>query len=173
MKHLFRGLAGISLAYGLLTSASARSLQELPGSWFASEENFGPVFDKNDGEPYFACGDCDRTQVRETAVRSQAQAKLYFEVDPKLFGDAIVKGASIVVRWTSNHSGGDLIVDGLQLTEDRQYLWSLVLTADIKTLDLWRAASHLELTIGIREPDGGGYVARQRYLISRVISSRS
>jgi hypothetical protein len=144
--------------YGMLASASAQSPQKLPGSWFAGGEKFGLVFEKNDNHPYFAYGDCDRQ-------RSRPRVRLNLEIDPKLFGDAIAAGRYIIVRWADDRSKGDLIVDGLNLIEDGPYLWSLLLTVSLETLDQWRTASHLQLTIGVREPDGSGLKSRHSYIM--------
>ena len=85
MTTLSRALAGILLTYGMFASALAQSPQKLPGSWFAGGEKFGLVFEKNDGHPYFAYGNCDKQ-------RSRPRARLNLEIDPKLFGDAVATG---------------------------------------------------------------------------------
>jgi hypothetical protein len=156
--NFFRALAVAIFAHAVLASASAQSLQKLPGSWFASEDKFGLLFEKSDGELYFAFGRCDRTGAH-------AQARLDLDIDPKIFGDAISSGKYIVVRWR-NDGSEDLIVDKLMLNESGSVsLWSLSLAADLKTIGLWGEAQHLELTIGVRGTDGRGYVARQGYLL--------
>ena len=153
-----RALTGILLTYVTLASASAQSPQKLPGSWVAGDERFGLVFEKNDGHPYFAYGNCDRQG-------SRAQARLNLEIDQKLFGDVIATRKYIIVRWIGDRSKGDLIVEGLTLIEDGPQMWVPWFMASLETLDQWRAASRVELTIGVREADGTGFESRHRYVL--------
>ena len=153
-----RVLAGFLLTYGMLTTASAQPSQKVLGSWFAGDDRFGLIVNKNDAEPSFAYGDCDRQ-------KSRPQASLNLRIDPKQFGDAIAMGKYIIVRWTNNQAQGNLFVEGLRLNESGQYLWSLLLDVELETLDQWREASHLQLTLGLREADGPGFTWRRRYLM--------
>jgi hypothetical protein len=118
------------------------------------------VFNKNDGEPYFAYGTCDRPTPGGRLARLNLD-----KIDPKLFSDAVATEKYIIVRWTDGRAPGDLFVDGLSLNESGGYLWSLSLAVDLKTLDQWRAASRLQLTLGVRESNGSGLKWRQSYVM--------
>jgi hypothetical protein len=153
-----RVMAGLLLAYGMLASASAQSPQKVPGSWFAGDDRFGLTVNKNDAQPSFAYGDCDRR-------KSRPQARLNLRIDPRQFGDALAMGKHIIVRWTNSQAQGNLSVEGLRLNESGQYLRSILLAVELETLDQWREPSRLQLTPGLREVNGPGFVWRRGYLM--------
>jgi hypothetical protein len=153
-----RVMAGLLLASGMLASASAQSPKKVPGSWFASDDRFGLIVNKDDAEPSFAYGDCNRQ-------KSRPQASLNLRIDPRQFADAIAMGKYIIVRWTDSQAQGNLSVEGLRLNEGGQYLWSLLLAVELETLDEWREASRLQLTLGLKEADGPGFAWRRSYVM--------
>ena len=158
MTKLRHALFAILLAQGSAASAIAQSPQKLPGSWYAADNKFGLVVEKGDGEPHFAYGECDRRQLHP-------RAKLTLEIDPKFFGDAITASKYVIVRWADDRSKGDLIADGISLNEAGPFLWSLLMTINLDTLNHWLSSSYLVLTIGVREPDGSGFRSTHSYIM--------
>lgn len=146
------------LTCGMLASALAQSPKKVPGSWSASGDKFGLLFDRDDTHPYFAYGNCDRQS-------SHPQATLNLELDPKLFGDAIAAGKYIIVKWTDNRLQGNLIAERLTLVEDGPFRWSLFLTVSLETLAQWQVAPRLQMTLGVGEFDGSDFESRQSYIM--------
>jgi hypothetical protein len=161
MMKLRCALAGVLLVHGALASAKAEPPEQVPGRWFGRPDRFGLLFAADDVHPYFAFGQCDRTQA------GRPRAQLQLDVDPKVLGDVLTGEKYIVMQWSDGHSTGNLIVDHLELNEFGPYLWAPSIAVGLEALDRWRTAPHLELTVGVGEIKGQAFpfAPRKTYIL--------
>jgi hypothetical protein len=124
------------------------------GQWFADDGKFGLIPQAGALNFDFLYGECEK---------SKHQAVLHFEIDPKLYGDAVSNNKYVLIRVNRGQTEDeDIIVEKIALNEANQYGWSLEATVSSQMLDDWSRSSQLEFTVGV---DGGGnFEGRQKYL---------